>query len=504
MRRSLVIALVLLAVSFLFVGGPSLLFSPSTDEVAPEEEEQPEPEIISLEDSESGFWPYLNSREAHEKRSPLNVVVRGETDRVVRLLAEHGEGDWEEAEHDHFEAEELMELPGNVTDGEDDEPSSTDETDGTSPDNETSETDGAPPTTETETNATANEAHPDESAADEEENSTVDAIRPVSPTDIPWSQADGATRLAYLDLGPDEDAYWTTETLQLEDGEYYGYRYHIRAYESPNPDDEWIVMQTHSEHFDWFTLRHRVDGVEDAQARLEQDLMAIPGVDIQEDVQRIYLDNSGPSDADGWATKVDLTLMAIMPIVVGLAGRTRKASSEQAGIRDRASAEVDSHLTESDRERLAAVYDRMEANHLVLAATIVLLVLGVRIGGIVLDRTAAFLTVHMIAALLYPFIAIGIPVATYAIANGLERRLDAAIAASSSLALAIWLDYSLMGVDVLPIDVIVQRALVVVALGLIAAGAAKRATRGSRLNDMLVVGVSMWVLVLVGTLFGYL
>ncbi len=112
-------------------------------------------------------------------------------------------------------------------------------------------------------------------------------------------------------------------------------------------------------------------------------------------------------------------------------------------------------------------------------------------------------SVHAIAALLYPLIALGLPIATYAIAGGLERRLDAALAASASLAVAIWLDYGL-GVDVLPIDVVFQRALVVVALGLIAGGAAKRATRDSRINDMVVVGVAMWTLVLVGTLLGYL
>ncbi|THE66145.1 hypothetical protein D8Y22_04290 [Salinadaptatus halalkaliphilus] len=465
MRRSIVVGIALLAVAVLFIGGPSLLFSPSTDEITPEETDEPEPEIVTLEDSESGFWPYLNAREHHEQRSPLNVVVRGDLDRIVSLLATHGDGDWEETDHDHFEADELLELPNNES------------TTGMDPETDPTEAD----------------------------NTTADAIRPIEPTAIPWSDADGATRYAYLEPGPDDDAFWTTETLQLEDGEYYGYRYHIRAYESPNPDDQWVVMQTHSEHFDWFTLRHRVDGVEQAQARLEADLMEIPGVDIQEDVQRIYLDNSGPSDADGWATKIDLTAMALVPIALSLATkRRRKAHSEPGGILQRAGGEIDAYLTDSDQERLRAVADRLEARHLVLAATILTVILGVRIVGVALDRTAGFLTVHMIAALLYPVIAVGLPVATYAIANGLERRVDAAVAASVSLAVAIWLDYSLLGVDVIPIDVIVQRALVVVALGFIAGGAANRATRGSRLNDMLLVGVSLWGLVLVGTLFGYL
>jgi hypothetical protein len=125
-------------------------------------------------------------------------------------------------------------------------------------------------------------------------------------------------------------------------------------------------------------------------------------------------------------------------------------------------------------------------------------------GGLLLERRVGVLTPHQIAALLYPVIGIGIPVATYLIARGLTRRLDAAVVAAGSLAAAIWLDYGLLGVTSLPVDVVLQRMLVVVALGLIAAGAAKRAARDGWRNDMLVVGAVMWVLVLVGTLLGYL
>ncbi len=467
MRRSLVVGLILLVVAVLFVGGPSLLFSPSTDEITPEEDDGPEPTIVSLEGSDSGFWPYLNARETHENRSPLNVIVRGEPDEIVTLLAEHGDGDWEETDHDHFDTDAL--LTGNET---------TEMDPGVDPD---------------------------------EVNTTLDDLRPIQPTDIPWSDADGTTRYAYIDPGPGEEATWTTETLQLEDGEYYGYRYHIRAYESPNPDDEWVVMQTHSEHFDWFTLRHRVDGVEAAQSRLEADLMAIPGVTVEEDVQRIFLDNSGPSDADGWATKVDLTAMALLPIGLGLAARANRQGHTEprkrvaAGdLRERTQQRLEGQLNAADRARLEAATARLEARHLILAGTILAIVLGVRIMGIALDRFAGFMTVHMIAATLYPAIAIGLPIATYAIASGLESRLDAALAAAGSLAVAIWLDYALVGVDVLPIDVIVQRFLVVFALGLIAAGAARRATRNSRINGLLVVGLGVWVVVLVGTLLGYL
>ncbi|OIB57667.1 hypothetical protein [Natrialba sp. SSL1] len=542
MRRSIVIGAILLVATIVLIGGPSLLFSPSTSDVAPETEDEPTPEIITFDDSDSGFWPYLNAREAHEQRSPLNVVVRGETETIVQLLTAYGGGDWEETDHDHFDTDDLVGFAQNesTTDSQTPPNSSTTaqtETDGGNDTAETSE-DGDSSTGVERTESTEpTETEPE----NESEAGHEHALRPVSPTDIPWSQADGATRFAYLDPGTDEQAYWTTETLQLEDGEYYGYRYHIRLYESPNPDDQWVVMQTHSEHFDWFTLRHRVDGVEGAQLRLEQDLMAIPGVDQQEDLQRIYLDNSGPSDADGWATKVDLTFSPalVVPLLLGMllhrrtgmrfrnSARSGQSEPSTRGwsrlssidprerphddgkrpaqrIEGQLSAELDEHLTESDRERLAAAADRIEARHLILAGTILTIILGVRILGIAVDRTLSFMTVHMIAASLYPLIALGLPIATYVIASGLERRLDAALVASTSLAVAIWLDYSLLGVDVLPLDVIVQRMLVVVALGLIAGGATRRATRESRFNDMLLVGAGTWVLVLVGTLFGYL
>jgi hypothetical protein len=454
MRRSHVVAVALVVVAVLFIGGPSLLFADSVDEQVTEETQET-PELVSLEDSESEFWRFLSPTEEFRERSPINVIVRGESEDVLQAMSDRGDGDWEEIE----EVEEEVE----------------------------------------------------EEAPEEIENATVLEEEHRHATGIAWGEAAGTTRYAWVDPGEgeDEDGYWATESLQLEEGDYYGQRYHIRLYESPNPDDEWIAMQAHTEHFDWFTLRHRVDGVEAAQSKVEQDFMNLPSVDNETDVRRIHIDNAGPSDADGWATVVDLTSMVVLPAGVGLAaGRgSRRSVAESIGKeRARPSEEesLERGLTDVDRQRLAAAYDRLEAGHLVLVFAILALFLGVRMGGLLLERRASFLTPHMIAALLYPVIAVGIPVATYLIARGLTSRLDAAIAAAGSLSLAIWLDYGLLGVDVIPLDVVFQRALVVVALGLIAAGAAKRATRESRFNDLLIAGVAMWVLVLVGTLLGYL
>ncbi len=440
MRRSLVIAAVLCAIAFIIVGGPSLLLSPSTSDVAPEEEDREFPDVVSFEDSDSGFWAFMSASESHEKRSPINVIVRGDSEAVIHALTEEGDGEWVEMDEEQYDAE--PETYGFL--------------------------------------------------ADEQHHATG----------TQWGEAAGTTRYAWIDPGDEGEPYWATEDLQLDDGDYYGHRMHIRLYESPNDDDQWVAMQGHTEHFDWFTLRHRVDGVEAAQLEIESEFMALPTVDNQSDVSRINIDNSGPSDADGWATLIDLRSMAVIPFLISFAHR-RKRTATGTEQTERADSAGTTHLTDVDRARLTAARDRLEARHLILVGAILALYLGVRVVGVALERNVSFLSMHMIAALLYPFIALGIPIATYAIASGLKRRIDAAVTASLSLTVAIWIDYGLIGVDSLPVDVVLQRMLVIVALGLIAGGAAKRATRESRFNDMLVAGVAMWAAILIGTLFGY-
>ena len=244
MRRSVVIAGVLVVLAGIVVGGTSLFAPPATEEVAPETET--EIELVALEDSQSEFWAFLNARETFEQRSPINVIVRGDTDEIVRLMTEETDGEWDQTDDEHEDA-----SPGSVV------------TDGL---NETS----------------------DETAIDTSE----------FATETGWGSAAGTTRYAYVDPGDGTEGQWVTETLQLDTGDYYGHRYHIRLYESPNPDDEWVAMQAHTEHFDWFTLRHRVDGVEEAQSYVETDFMDQPFVS---DLWRTYLDRS--SEADCWSNR---------------------------------------------------------------------------------------------------------------------------------------------------------------------------------------------------------
>ncbi len=453
MRRPFVIALVLLVVATLFVGAPSMLTWVSSSEEAPT---RPEPELYYPEGSESGFWPYLSDRKNIGRRSPINLVVRGDAEEVARLLVEASDGEWNETSEEHFE--ETLVTDDNASLAND---------------------------------SVANETLPNE---------TVDNATDGGPLDfstqIPWSPTAGAVRYAYVDPGPDGDTYWTTETIQVDDGDYYGHRFHIRLYEAPDPDDEWVAMQAHTEHFDWFTLRHRVDGARAAQARVEADLMNLPQVDHREDVQRIYLANSGGTDSDGWATLVDLAGILLAPLLVGL--------SVVGDVRRRLDAFLDRYVTAAGRRKLHEATERVTERHLGLILTVAGLLLGVRFAGVALERHAGFLSMHAIAALLYPFIALGIPIGTYAWAHGITRRLDAAVTASLALAAAVWIDYGLVGVNRLALDVVLQRMLVVVALGLIAGGAARRAHRDRHLNGLLVVGVTTWVVVLVATLLGYL
>jgi len=66
--------------------------------------------------------------------------------------------------------------------------------------------------------------------------------------------------------------------------------------------------------------------------------------------------------------------------------------------------------------------------------------------------------------------------------------------------MAILWDYAYLGVDVLAVDVVLQRTATILALGLIAGGAARRAARERRLNELLVAGLLLWVVIQTSTL----
>lgn len=193
-------------------------------------------------------------------------------------------------------------------------------------------------------------------------------------------------------------------------------------------------------------------------------------------VWRAHLGNDGPSDADGWATVVELALL--VPLL-GLGSST-------------VGAVADSHLTPID-PRLGLLADAVFG-----------LVLGVRVGGIALERHVSVLSMHAIAAALYPFIAVGLPLAAFLIGTTITRRIDAAATAALAFGAAVLVDYGLVGTTVIPVEVLLHRLGLVLALGLIAGGAAKRASRATLLNDLIGTGFGLWLLLLATTLFGWI
>ncbi len=413
-----------------------------------------EPAMVELDGAAGRFWPYLSPREAFEPRSPINVVMLG-TDLEEALGILRGTG-WTDVRPDAVDAH----------------------------------------------GGTYGLRNPEENAS----------VEPIAerPRTL-WRETVGADRLAYLHDG--QQGRWVKQDAHVHDGTYFGHRVHVRLYESP-VDGEWVVMQAHAEHFDWFTLRHQVEGVAGAQEEVEAGLMANPAISR---VWRLFLDNGGPSDSDGWATVVELndnatsanregtgeetgstvalsSILLVAAVAAGHVARAERSTGRDAFWRR--------HLTPEDQEVLRQLRQRLTGGHLALAASIVAIVLGVRWMGILLEGQATALPMRAIAAIGYPILIVGLPAAAYGFSTRIEHRLDAAVVASMALAIASLLDYGFLGVVGLPLQSIVHRAVLVGALGLVAAGAARAATRTRRLNALAIVGILAWFTLVVLTLVG--
>ncbi|WP_137285091.1 hypothetical protein [Halorussus salinisoli] len=281
----------------------------------------------------------------------------------------------------------------------------------------------------------------------------------VADERVPWRDAPGASRYAYV-----ADRGWVSERYQLHHGSYFGARDHLRAYGPP--DGDWTAVQAHAEHWDWFTITHTVDSVEDAQRRVEAAFLGKP----EFAVKRVYYANGDTYDADGWTTVV---VMALAPLL----GRNAR----------------------SFLRRLAAGRNRRRGT---LAGTLAALPLVVRFGGILCERHLPWLSPDAVVALWYPVLVGGVPLAAYLFG----RRLPAAEAgalAAVGFGTGLVLDYASLGVAVLPIPVAAHRAVVVAAVGLLAAGAGSRgdSTAGEptagRWTPVLRAGAALWVVAVV-------
>ncbi|MUV86122.1 hypothetical protein GJ631_05920 [Natronomonas sp. CBA1123] len=287
---------------------------------------------------------------------------------------------------------------------------------------------------------------------------------------IQWAPATGANRYVYVET--DGGGRWLGESYQLHSGTYLGSRSHIRAYEDPN--EEWTAIQSHEEHWDWFRLRHTVTGISDSQRAIERDFMDKPYV---EEVVRMPYDN-GTMDADGWVTGVRL-VGALLPLALfGVVGRSRRMKRE------------------------TVQFFRQHRRELGLGGALFALYTAVRHVGILLETTFPALPPKAIAAPLYIALAVGTPAIAYLLGRGSDRVWAFAFAAVG-LGAAFVVDFAAMGVSVLPLRVVLHRGAVLLAVGLVAVGAAMRESGESR-PDSLVVGALGWLFTLGAPLLGYL
>lgn len=294
-------------------------------------------------------------------------------------------------------------------------------------------------------------------------------------TTTAWGSASGSTRYTYVSSdGTLDNGTWLDESYQLHDGDYLGSRHHIRAYESPN-GEEWTAMQAHSEHWDWFLLRHTVDSVETAQRNVEREFMDRWFVS---NIQREHMDNDRGSDADGWVTIVELRDHDA-PIYLFLSGLL--------------SASVFTRLGFPAPGRTA--WKPRAVRALALSGSLISLYLFVRFGSVTVERSVPTLDPRVVAAAFYPLIFVGLPVCTYLLARPLDRPLAFA-AASLGFAVAVLLDYTFLGVTTLPVNVLVHRFSAAIALGFIAVGASQVERFNSVHRGFIRTGVTLWVVAL--------
>ncbi len=313
------------------------------------------------------------------------------------------------------------------------------------------------------------------SAADDDE--SLEEPRSVSP----WRAARGAARYTYVG-SRDGSGKWVESDYQLATGTYLGSRTHIRAY--PGPSNDWTALQTHTEYWDWYRLRHSVTGISEGARTLERDLREEPFVG---GVRRVYHGQAG-GGGDGWVTVIELTAatrvigtdpgseadaswaaadaLAIAPVVAALAGwlpagRNRRKRLRTAG----------------------------------LPLAIVAIVLGVRAAGIAVEGILPTVNPKFIAGVLYPILVAGPLAAVVPLARDRPAERTALLAAVG-LGAGFVVDLSVVGVRVVPVRLVLHRTALVGALGLFSFGIA----RGDRRT--IAAGLAAWIGVLAASLVG--
>jgi len=300
--------------------------------------------------------------------------------------------------------------------------------------------------------------------------------------DLAWYEAHGATRYTYIESTRDPHGGWVDESYQLHDGDYFGTRYHLRAYTGGRGNASWTAVQAHREHWDWFRLRHTVGSTADAQRYVEQSFYGSPAVAR---IGRQRFANGGNADSDGWATVAVMqepeppepgetaTGMGTEPgtetegsvrrasgfppsaTVWGLAAVLIAGAGLSVGVGD-----VRRRLHELEVE----VPERLAALFVVSLLTMPTL----RWASITAERTVPSLPPKLIAGLGYLVLAVWLPVVVLLLARG-TRADRAAPLVAVGFGAGILFDYALVGITLVPVSVMLHRLAVVLAVGLFAA-----------------------------------
>lgn len=115
-----------------------------------------------------------------------------------------------------------------------------------------------------------------------------------------WRSAQGTDRYIYIEKN--EEGEWREEYAQLEKGNYYSIRNHLRLYDAGNN----TVIQGHREFWNWFTLSHEVVSNEKARSQAENDLAE------HGEVEEEYVGNEGFLDSDGYLSVISLAIIGII------------------------------------------------------------------------------------------------------------------------------------------------------------------------------------------------
>ena len=334
--------------------------------------------LVSVEPNGSEqLWPYTSRRESHDSATlPINVVVRKNAPYVRYLLTSSTGATWEPSES----------VADNASAGND---------------------------------------------------SSVESGVVLNGSSVEWTSARGSVRYTYVYNRTDGTGRWIDETYQLHDGTYLGTRYHLRLYEVGTGANRWTAIQAHSEHWDWFRLRHTVDSVDGAQDYMEGEFF---GMWFLAEVDRIRFANGGALDADGWVSIIRLTNRDIVPPTPMSIGGIVGVVALRHGIA-------------RNRPRAVRTVRRLRRNwpidprYLALSVSLLLFPLAVRVSGITLERTFPTTSPKIFAGVLYLVVVVGIPACAFLGSRGLPDD-SAPIGAAVAFGGGVLLDYAYLGAAV--------------------------------------------------------